>query len=318
MEKSIKKPGVIKALLIGAAGALSVPFFPLALFTGGLFGYLLLTGSIVPFVVSAAVSLSGAYWLAGIGGLWIPCASIVWAILTAELLKKGKGYFDTAFFGAALYTIAFYLMISLPDIRSGGVAFEHITRLFSDVFEQSLASAQGVSGMLTAEQANLMQEAARAITAGLPVYLPAVLCIAGGVTSLVNLLICVWRCRKADVALNPMRRFAFWRVPREFVVGVVVMAAGAFAASGFGVANMDAVTMAVTVLTSMPFVVQGASVVMFILQFSKSSATVVMFLIFVVLMLPMSILFLGLLGMIEQLFHLRRRIILRGKNDGDE
>ena len=189
MEKIIKKPGVIKALLIGAAGALSVPFFPFALFAGGMLGYLLLAGGMVPFLLSAAVSLSGAYWMADVGGLWIPCASIAWALLTTAMLRKNKGYFDTAFAGAALYTVAFYLMISLPDIRSGGVAFEHITALFSEVFKQSIASMQAMPNMFTAEQANLMEEMARGIISGLPVYLPAIFCAAGGVVSLVNLLI---------------------------------------------------------------------------------------------------------------------------------
>ncbi len=318
MEKIIKKPGVIKALLIGAAGALCVPFFPFALFAGGLFGYLLLTGGVVPFLLSAAVSLSGAYWMADVGGLWVPCASIVWALLTTTMLRKNKGYFDTVFAGAALYTVAFYLMISLPDIRSGGVAFQHITTLFSRIFEEALASAQTVSGMLTAEQAGLMQETSRIILAGLPIYLPAVLCTAGGIAGLTNLLVCTWRARKAGMTLRPMRRFAYWRVPREFVVGIAIMALGAFLASALHIANMDAVTAAITALAALPFVVQGACVVMFLLQFSRSSVAVVMFLIFVVLMLPMSVMFLAILGIIEQLFHLRRRIILRGKGDGEE
>ncbi len=319
MEKIMKKPGVIKALLIGAAGALSVPFFPLALFAGGLLGYLLLTGGVVPFLLSAAVSLSGAYWMADVGGLWIPCASIAWALLTTVLIKKNKGYFDTAFVGAALYTVAFYLMISLPDIRSGGVAFGYVTTLFSNLIEQSLASAQAVSGMLTAEQAALMQEMAHSIRIGLPVYLPAVLCVAGGVISLVNLLVCTWRSRKVGVKLRPMRRFPYWRVPREFVIGIAIMVLGSILASALHVANMDAVTTAVTALAALPFVVQGACVVIFVLQFSRSNTAIVMFCIFVVLMMPMSILFLGILGLIEQLFQLRRRIIMRSKgDDGDE
>ncbi len=319
MEKIMKKPGVIKALLIGVAGALSVPFFPFALFAGGLFGYLLLTGGVAPFLLSAAVSLSGAYWMADVGGLWVPCASIVWALLVTAFIKKNKGYFDTAFVGAALYTIAFYLMISLPDIRSGGVAFGYVTSLFSDVFEQSLASAQAMSGMFTAQQAEAMQEMARMIRVGLPIYLPAVLCVAGGMASLVNLLVCTWRTRKAGVKLRPMRRFAYWRVPREFVVGIVIMASGAVLASALHIANMDAVAAAVVALGALPFVVQGACVVMFMLQFSRSSATIVMFCIFIVLMMPMSIFFLGILGLIEQLIHLRRRIIIRSKGeDGDE
>lgn len=318
MEKIIKKPGVLKALLIGAAGALSVPFFPFALVTGGMLGYVLLTGGMVQFLLSAAVSLSGAYWLADVGGLWIPCASIAWALLTTAMIRKNKGYFDTAFAGAALYTVTFYLMISLPDIRSGGVAFEHITALFSEVFQQSIASMQAMPSMFTAEQANLMEEMARSIIGGLPVYLPAVFCVGGGIASLVNLLICTWRSRKAGAALRPMRRFAYWRIPRDFVMGIIIMALGALVASALHVANMDAVAAAITALAALPFVVQGICVVVFVLQFSRSGAAIVMFCIFVVLMLPMSIPLLLALGIIEQLFHLRRRIIVRPKGGEDE
>ncbi|HWR22184.1 MAG TPA: DUF2232 domain-containing protein [Feifaniaceae bacterium] len=318
MEKIIKKPGVGKALLIGAAGALSAPFFPFALFAGGLFGYLLLSGGVAPFLLSAAVSLSGAYWMANVGGLWVACASIAWALLTAAFLKKNKGYFDTVFAGAALYTAAFYLLISLPDIRSGGVAFGHVTTLLSDLMEQALAAAQAMSVMLTPEQTAMMQETARMVRVVLPVYMPAILCVTGGVISLVNLVVCAWRCRKAGVKLRPMRRFAYWRVPKEFVTGVAIMALGAVLASALHVANMDAVAAAVAALGALPFVVQGACVVMFVLQFSRSHTTVVMFCIFIVLMMPMSITFLGILGVIEQLFQLRTRIILRSKGDDED
>lgn len=318
MEKIIKKPGIVRALLFGVIGALCAPFSPLALIAGGLFGYLLLTGGAALFALSGAVCIAGTYWLVGWAGLWVPAASILFAMLTSALLKANKSYFDTALLGAAVYTAAFYLMVSLDDILSGGVAFHSITALFEEVFTESLASVQAMPGMLTQQQAALMQQATDALVAGLPVYMPAVLCIAGAFTGLVNLLICTWRCRKAGVALAPMRRFPFWRIPREFVIGVVIMAAGSFLASKLGISNMDAVTAAVAALAMTPFLVQGASVVMFVLQFQRSAGTTVLFLLFLVFMLPMSLMLLCMVGVIEQLFHLRRRIIFRGKGDQDE
>ena len=317
MEKIIKKPGIGRALLFGIIGALCAPFSPLALIAGGLFGYLLLAGGAALFALSGAICIAGTYVLVGWAGLWVPAASILFAMLTGALLKANKSYFDTALLGAAVYTAAFYLMVSLDDILAGGVAFHSITALFEEVSRESLAAAQAMPGMLP-QQVAQMQQALDALVAGLPLYMPAVLCVAGAFTGLFNLLICTWRCRKAGVALAPMRRFLFWRIPREFVIGVVIMAAGSFLASSLGVSNMDAVTAAVAALAMTPFVVQGGSVVMFVLQFQRSAGTMVMFTLFLVLMLPMSLMLLCVLGVIEQLFHLRRRIIFRGKGDQEE
>jgi len=319
LEKTIKKPGVGKTLLSGAVAALCGVLPPLLFIAGGFLGNVLLAGGAVPFLFAAAIGLLGAYALYGTSGMLLAAMTVAASLLLFYLLHRRIGYFDTAMAVAALFTLMLYLLIGVRDVISGATAFHSVSEMFSELYAEFLAAANSAPG-ITAEQLRLMQDAGPDIAAQIPVYMPAILCGAGGLMGLANVLVCAKLGRDAGVQLRPMRRFMFWRIPTDFMWGVLVMGAGLLIASAAGVTAMDAVAAAVLTVALMPFAIQGCSLLWFLSYVRRSGMfSGVMLFIVVLFTLPASLVVLVSLGVAEQAFHIRRRIIAQGSDHrGDE
>lgn len=312
MEKAVKKPGVVAALLITVAGLASGLIPPLLFVAGGLFSYLLIAGGPLLFLLSAALCAAGLYVIGGVQGLWLLAMILPTALSLYIMLRRKATYFDTALLVSGLYTIAFYLMVSLPDILSGAPPFYTQQQMFSAFVNQMAQMVTQTSG-ISADQAALLQEYGRALTAQLPIYMPAILCATGATIGLCNLLICVRLCRKAAAPIKPMRPFHLWQLPKSFLYGMLTMGAGVLIAPALGVSAMDAVATAVYIIALLPFAVQGLSVMWFMQKVRRSSTAWFTFLIVIlVLTFPWSVVSLGLVGLMEQIFHLRRRYLERG------
>ncbi len=319
MEKTVKKPGFLTALLVGAAGIFCVLMPPVLFVAGGLFGYLLLAGGAVPFMLAAAVSAAGIYLLTGITGLWILAMLLPASICLSVMLRKKASYFDTALFTSAIYTACIYLPLNLADILNGSPAFYTLQQFFTQTWAESLSLSASMPELVAPEQLALLESAGRVIAAQLPVYMPAALCAFGGLLGLFNLLLCVRLCRRAGTPIKPMHRFMLWQMPKSFMGGMIILALGTLLASLIGVSAMDAVVAAVGVIVLLPFAVQGLSVLWFILHVRRPggimSGLLVVILVFT---FPMSILSLAIMGAFEQLIHLRRRMLERGNNNQDK
>lgn len=319
MEKTVKKPGLLTALLVGATGIFCVLLPPVLFVAGGLYGYLLLAGGALPFVLAAAVSAAGIYLLTGVTGLWILAMLVPASICLTIMLRKKGSYFDTALFTAAIYTACIYLLLNLTDIRNGSPAFYSLQQFFTQTWSSSLSLSASMPELVAPEQLALLESAGRVLAAQLPVYMPAVLCAFGGLLGLFNLLLCVRLCRRADVPIKPMHRFMLWQLPGSFTGGMITMALGVLLASLVGVSAMDAIVAAVFTLVLLPFAVQGLSVLWFILHVrGRGGIMSGLLVVILVLTFPMSVLSLAIMGAFEQLIHLRRRMLQRGNNDQDK
>lgn len=315
MEKAAKKPGLIAALLIAVAGLACTQLPPLLFVAGGLFGYLLIAGSPLLFLLAVALCAVGAYALAGISGLWLLGLILPAALCLFVMLRRKAAYFDTALAVSALFTVAFYLMLNLPDILAGSTPFYTQQQWVSEIWSEGSAIWAQSSG-LGADQLALMQELGRDIAAQLPVYMPAVLCAIGALMGLCNLLLCKRMCRRAAAPIKPMRVFHLWQLPQSFLYGTLTMAAGLLIAPSIGVSAMDAVTAAAFIVALLPFAVQGVSVMWFMQKVRRSSSASLVFLVVVlVLTFPLSVISLGLVGLLEQILHFRRKFLERENSD---
>lgn len=321
MEKTSKKPGVIRIVLSGAVAAYCGQLLPLLFIAGGLLGSVLLSGGAVPFLFAVAIALVGGYLLGGTGML-LAAVAVASALLIAYLLHKKAAYFETALLCAALITIALYLIIGFVDIQTRAPAFhaatESATQYYTQVFDSMLQAPMGFS----VEQIQLVRDGVLGLIAQLPIYMPAFLCAAGALTGLTNVLFCAKLGRDTGVQLKPMHRFLFWRLPADFAWGACVMGAGLLIANLLKVSAMDAVTSAVAVVVLLPFMVQGLSLLWFIAYVRRSGMTALTVLMLLALFLypagpPMLAVLLAGMGVAEQLFHIRRRIVTRG-NHRDE
>ncbi len=315
MEKSFKKPGLLAALLIAAAGLACTQFSPLLLVAGGLFGYLLIAGGPLLFLLSAALCAAGAYALANVAGLWLLAMILPAALCLFIMLRRRAAYFDTALFVSALFTVAFYFKINLPDILAGSPPFYTLQQWFSEFWAQGAASWAQIYS-LSADQLKLVQELGRYYAARLPIYMPAILCGIGALMGLSNLLLCVRLCRRAASPIKPMHAFRLWQLPKSFLYGILTMGAGVLIAPALGVSSMDAVAAAVFIIALLPFAVQGLSVMWFMHKARQSSDDAFVIVI-MVLVLLLSVFSLGIVGLLEQIFHFRRKLLQRG-NPGNQ
>lgn len=312
MENSFKKPGLLAALLIAAAGLACTLLPPLLFVAGGLFGYLLIAGGPLLFLLSAALCAAGAYALANVAGLWLLAMILPPALCLFIMLRRKAAYFDTALAVSALFTVAFYFMLNLHDILSGSPPFYTQQQWFREVWSQGSVMWAQTSGM-GADQLALMQELGKSLTAQLPIYMPAVLCGLGALMGLCNLLLCVRMCRRAAAPIKPMHAFHLWQLPKSFLYGTLTMAAGILIAPSLGVSAMDAVTAAAFIVALLPFAVQGLSVMWFMQKTRRSSIGSFVFLIVIlVFTFPLSVFSLGIVGLLEQIFHIRRKLLQRG------
>ncbi len=310
MEKAAKKPGLLAAFLIAVAGLVCTLFYPLLFIAGGLFGYLLIAGGPMLFLLSAALCAAGAYVLGGIPGLWLLGLMLSAALCLNVMLRRKASYFNTAFTLSGLFLLALYLMFNLADILAGSPPFYTLQQGLSEFWAQGATTWAQMSG-LEADQLKKVLELGRYFFAQFPVYMTAFLCGAGALLGLSNLLLCVRLCRRAAAPIKPMHPFGLWQLPQSFLYGMLTMGAGVLIAPAMGVSAMDAVAAAVYMIALLPFAVQGLSVMWFMhkaRQASDDAFTIVI----MVLVVFLSVLLLGVVGLLEQLFHFRRKYLQRG------
>ena len=319
MEKVTKKPGLLAALLTAAAGLAGIAVWPFLLIAGGLFGYLLTAGGFVPFALSGVIFAGVAFLWQNTNGLLIVALVLPAAVCMGIMMRKKAAYFDIAFACAAICTGAFYLICSLPDLISGSPAFYTLQQNW-DTFIRNFVSAfsQGPY-QAPPEQLAIWEQLGRELSVELVIYMPAIICTVGAMMGLTNLLFCKRLCRLANAPIKPMRPFLLWQLPQSFLYGMLTMAAGTFIAFELNVFAIDSVIPAVYVIAAIPFAIQGLCVLWFTQHARRSGMGSLMFLLILLLFtFPLSVLSLAIVGLVEQLFHLRRRYLQRGNGENND
>lgn len=313
LERVEKKPGILRILLIGAAGVACLPFPILLAFVPGYFGYLLLAGGPVSFLGALFIGGAGAVLLGGTAGLWMLACLLLGGLCLYVCLKRRRSYFDTALALCALFTVLLYAAVSYQDLIAGAPAFHTMQELFRQAL---LLSREQVLSMLSSDMRpafEMFESMAGEFIYTLPTYMPAAICVVGAIGGLTNLLWCVRACRRANVQIKPLHKLAFWSLPKSFNYGVLIMLGGVLLAYLVGVEGMQAVTAAVGVIVVLPFAVQGLCVYRFLFSLRPGrNGMLVVMVVLLVLAFPFSIYLLAGIGVLEQFAHIRRRFINRG------
>lgn len=313
MEQSVKKPSYIKTLLIGFVSVLSAPFPFLLAAAPGFFAYLLYTGGVQRFGIAFLASCAGSVLLFGPGGLYAQLMILAVSLLICMRMRKRGAYFDIALFSAAAITLALYLSVSMEDILTAAPAFHTIQTMFRQTWQQTIDMANALPGAFSQAQLRAFESQGSAFAALLPIYMPAALCSMGALFGLCNVLITVKLNRRAHAPMKPMSKFIFWRLPKSFAMGALVMAAGILVAALAGVSALDAAIPAVVTVVGLPLVVQGISLYAFFMRMRRLKGMFLAALILLCVFVPSSALFaLAIAGLMEQLLHIRRRILQSG------
>ncbi len=310
MEKRVTQPSILASLLTGILGALSFLFPPLLFVSGGFFGYILIGGGFFKAAVTLAASAGLAYFMFGASGFLVLALMLPFAICLYIMLKRKAPYFETALVLSGLYAGVLYLLINAGDLLSRNPAFYTLTQLFKTMWEEYSSFASEIPGVLDANKLKAFRLFGSTLAAKLPIIMPATICALSAFMGLFNMLVCTRLLKRTNIELKNMNAFALWRLPKSFIQGLGLMALGTFLASLLRIHAMDAVVPAVLAVAIIPFSVQGLSTLRFFILLRTSRTLLQVLLIaIIVFSFPLSVLSLALVGLIEQMFKLRQRII---------
>lgn len=218
--------------------------------------------ALLPLFAPAAVLLFGGAAAAALGALALPAAvCAVWYVQTRRL-----GGFLTASAAAAAAIAGLYAAVCLPGIVDGTGAFtaaQEGVRLLGEAVAAQLAGVPGY-----AESAAIAEQIFSSMYLAVPVLLTGVLCVLGALFGFFTavLFFAFTRRRRAACGLAAPKPFRLWVIPRRYVPGIVLLYVMALVLRLSGFANADAVYNTVGSLLNLPLMVQGLSLVAFLLS----------------------------------------------------
>ena len=247
----------------------------------------------------AASFFYNAVGVVGLAGLMALSALTVYVGQTKRI---GNAYTALLTGGAAAAML--YVCVCGPGILSGAGAFAAVQAIMDEsaalLMETVSAMPDLPAGFTAAYGETLDYMRAYASDAVVPL-----ICAAAGAIGLSNLLFFRLFCGKRAEGLAPMRPFRLWAVPRGMTGGMLIMLIGALVLEMTEWEYGAALAATVNVIVGMPLVLQGLCLIDFwIVRGGGSEGKgVTRRRIFIYLLAGVT-----LLGCLEQIFQLRRRI----------
>ncbi len=263
--------------------------------------------ALLPLFAPAAVLLFGGAAAAALGALALPAAvCAVWYVQTRRL-----GGFLTASAAAAAAIAGLYAAVCLPGIVDGTGAFtaaQEGVRLLGEAVAAQLAGVPGY-----AESAAIAEQLFSSMYLAVPVLLTGVLCVLGALFGFFTavLFFAFTRRRRAACGLAAPKPFRFWVIPRRYVPGIVLLYVMALVLRLSGFANADAVYNTVGSLLNLPLMVQGLSLVAFLLSLRSrpGKALSVVTYVLIGVLFPLTSSMLTTVGLFDLFLRFRDRVI---------
>lgn len=263
--------------------------------------------ALLPLFAPAAVLLFGGAAAAALGALALPAAvCAVWYVQTRRL-----GGFLTASAAAAAAIAGLYAAVCLPGIVDGTGAFtaaQEGVRLLGEAVAAQLAGVPGY-----AESAEIAEQIFSSMYLAVPVLLTGVLCVLGALFGFFTavLFFAFTRRRRAACGLAAPKPFRLWVIPRRYVPGIVLLYVMALVLRLSGFANADAVYNTVGSLLNLPLMVQGLSLVAFLLSLRSrpGKALSVVTYVLIGVLFPLTSSMLTTVGLFDLFLRFRDRVI---------
>lgn len=263
--------------------------------------------ALLPLFAPAAVLLFGGAAAAALGALALPAAvCAVWYVQTRRL-----GGFLTASAAAAAAIAGLYAAVCLPGIVDGTGAFtaaQEGVRLLGEAVAAQLAGVPGY-----AESAEIAEQLFSSMYLAVPVLLTGVLCVLGVLFGFFTavLFFAFTRRRRAACGLAAPKPFRLWVIPRRYVPGIVLLYVMALVLRLSGFANADAVYNTVGSLLNLPLMVQGLSLVAFLLSLRSrpGKALSVVTYVLIGVLFPLTSSMLTTVGLFDLFLRFRDRVI---------
>lgn len=310
------RPGILIAIAAGALGILSL-FAPVVLMIlPAFFGYLLAARPWTRGLPALGIALVGTMVLSQWPtSLYVLSIYVPASIVLAVLLRKGVGRFETIAAVAALIGAGFYVLLCVPSLVAGGTPtslMQEQVLMMMDVVGELPADMGAAGAELDAAKESLAMVTASLndFRLALPELMPMILCLIGSVGAVISVPLAARWSSRVEKKIRPISAFRDWRLPREFLIGALILALGCGVLVLLKLEIAQTVWMAALVLIVLPLFVQGLCTVAFLLQKSSGGkvGVIVLLVLMCLLALPFAVVILTLLGAVEQALSLRRRI----------
>lgn len=305
-------------LIIGAAAGAAACFvtstaYVVPALLGFLFAAWGFAGMIPALIGAFAVSFllmdaqSAAYTLA----LYIPASLIIGGIIRKKLPWRTAVAMSALTMGLALY-----LYLCLPSMLAGKNPFEEsgqtlqesVTYLVQQ-YDASAASSAETSLAATEQFAAMIKE----LTPQIIMYF---VCGFAMFFSLIDVIVARALCKKMKLELRPMTHFALWQLSKQYNYVSLAAIAGVVAVMVVGLSNEDAVFAAAACVVLMPLMLDGVCYIEFAVRMhaGKRGLRRALFYIFAVLLMPYSLIFMGLM---DRIMRIRKHYTTKKKTDED-
>lgn len=234
--------------------------------------------------------------------------------LIGVMQKKHLGGFYTAAAAAAAGIACLYAMACLPGILDGSGAFfsaqTYAERLSAALLQLAdpMRGVEAYSGFLA-----YYDELAAALPQMVPVMTTGVLCSLGALGGLLStvLFFALTRRKRKALGLRAPKPFRLWSIPKQLTGGIVLLYAMALLMQLFGYVNAAAVTQTVNAILGFPLLVQGLSMIAFMLSMRKYPSKSLNVVIFsaIALLFQFAQSLLTMLGILEQMMRIRERAL---------
>ena len=228
--------------------------------------------------------------------------------LIGVMQKKHLGGFYTAAAAAAAGIACLYAMVCLPGILDGSGAFFSAQTYAERLSAALLQLADPMRGVEA-----YYDELAAALPQLVPVMTTGVLCSLGALGGLLSavLFFALTRRKRKALGLRVPKPFRLWSIPKQLTGGIVLLYAMALLMQLFGYVNAAAVTQTVNAILGFPLLVQGLSMIAFMLSMRKYPSKLLNVVIFsaIALLFQFAQSLLTMLGILEQMMRIRERAL---------
>ncbi|MCE5234617.1 MAG: DUF2232 domain-containing protein [Clostridiaceae bacterium] len=231
------------------------------------------------------------------------------SLILAYVLLKKRPYRHAVIAMSAVLALFGYAILCLPSMLAGGSPFDAAVTAVSAEVKRLLPLLPQL--FASQEQAAFMETYLTAAVDLVPELVVALILGLSEAFAFLDTLLARALLKRAKAELRPMAPFLLWQLPKDFLWGALILAAGAAACSFLNLNNAAAIAAAAECIIVPPFALMGLALFEFSVVFSRQRAGGRRVFIYIALLLlfPSSLVVLAGFGVIDRIIKARGRAV---------
>ncbi len=299
------------SLLIGLGAALGAFAPPLLLLVPAFLGFICAAWGTASFIVASLTTAVGLFLFNAdaVNALYMLAAFLPASAILAFVLKGKRPYRYAVIFMSVVFALFGYAFICLPSILAGNGAFGSVTAVMSDWAKKLIPQLGQI--FADEEQVAFGQALILAAVDAVPQTMVMLIMGVSEAVAFFDTLFAHRLLKQAKKELRPMAPFLAWQLPKDFLWGSIILAAGAAMCALLGLDGTPAVVAAIQCIAVPPFALMGLAFFEFSAALSpkKSVGWRVFIYVSFVLLLPYSLWMLAGFGLLDRVMQVRSRMI---------